>query len=65
MNITFVISERATPSSFSIHHLFIVMPQRRKLQQSYNKSLLHLALLAVQRDEIESGRRATAVYNIP
>ena len=41
------------------------MPQQRNAQKSYNEGTMHLALLAIQRNDIESGRRAAAVYDIP
>jgi hypothetical protein len=40
------------------------MPPQRNAQKTYNKGTLQLALLAIKQDEIESGRRAAAVYNV-
>ena len=41
------------------------MPQQRDLPRTYNEGTLQLALLSIERDEIESGRRAAAVYEVP
>ena len=41
------------------------MPPQRNAQKAYNEGTLQLALLAIKQDEIESGRRAAAAYNVP
>lgn len=41
------------------------MPQQRDLPRTYNEGTLQLALLSIEKDEIESGRRAAAVYEVP
>ena len=41
------------------------MPQQRDLPRTYNEGTLQLALLPIERDEIESGRRTAAVYKVP